>query len=140
MTIHYITSHGIGEWTSLGRSDDDFIHVQFTPECNGALTVGTKTFEVKDGRVSIPLSSLKSGEYRPRLEADTGVYVIEGFSKNGYEITMLPTEESVIRRLVSGYHTLEGICDGLEKRVARLEAMCQGHRIFDYNDYERMEK
>ena len=137
MRISYITSHGIAEWVSASKCDDGFLNIQFTPKCNGAITLGVTTFNVEEGRASIPLSALTNGEYRPKLEADTGVFIAEGFYKNWCEVSMLPTEEIIIRKLVSRYHTLEKTCDTLREKVAHLEAMCQGHSIFDY---ERMKK
>ena len=136
MKITYITSHSIAEWVETSATDDSILHIQFTPECNGIITVGNTAYEVKRGSVSIPLGALQNGEYRPKLEADTGVFTVEGFGKSGHDVLMLPTEQAVIRRLVSRCHTLEKICDTLDKKVSHLETLCQGHKIFDF---ERME-
>ena len=136
MKITYITSHGIAEWVATSKTDDRILHIQFKPECNGVITVGTVAYKVKSGSVSIPLDALKNGEYQPRLEADTGVFIAEGFCKNGYDVSMLPTEQSVIRRLVSRCHTIEKNCDALYKKVSHLETLCQGHRIFDFERTE----
>ena len=136
MKINYITSHGTAEWVETSKSDDGILSIQVTPKCNGVITIGSTAFEVKNGRVSIPLCALQNGEHRPKLEVDTGVFIAEGFYKNGYDISMLPTEQETIRRLVSRYHSLEKICVTLEKKVAHLETLCQGHRIFDFERTE----
>ena len=136
MKICYLTLHGAAEWVDVKEDNDYILHLQFTPKCNGAISLGNVIFEVKEGNVSIPFNALQNGEYHPKLEADTGVFVVEGFSKSGYVITMLKTDESLIRRLVLRCHTLEKLCGTLTERVAHLEAICQGHKIFDY---ERME-
>lgn len=136
MKITYITSHGTAEWVATSKTDDSILHIQFTPECNGAITLGGIAYEVKHGSVDIPLGALQNGEYRPKLEADTGVFIAEGFCKSGHDVSMLPTEQAVVRRLVSRCYTLEKMCDALDKKVSHLETLCQGHRIFDF---ERME-
>ena len=136
MKITYITSHGAAEWVETSATDDSILHIQFTPECNGIITVENTAYEVKCGSVSIPLGTLQNGEYRPKLEANTGVFTVEGFCKSGHDVSMLPTEQAVIRRLVSRCHALEKICDTLDKKVSHLETLCQGHKIFDF---ERME-
>lgn len=137
MKICYITSHGIAEWIAFKDDRNSILQLQFTPKCDGAVSLGDTIYKVKNGNVSIPLDILPNGEYRPKLEADTGVFIAEGFCKTGGMITMLKTEEAAIRRLVSRCHSLEKICGTLREKVAHLEDMCQGHKIFNY---ERTEK
>ena len=135
--IVYKTLHGIAEWITKEDDKEDELRIEFSPKCNGAVTLSDIKAEVKDGYITLPLRALPSGVYHPKLEADTGVFLLEGFYKEGNEVTMLETEESVIRRLVKRYYKLESENADLCERVARLEAMCRGHKIFDY---ERMEK
>lgn len=137
MKIGYKTLHGTAEWVVKEAGEEGMLHLEFEPKCNGVITLANTSFRVKNGCASLPLCALPNGVYHPKLESDTGVFVAEGFYKEGDKVTMLKTEESVIRRLVKRCHTLESKNTALEERVAHLEALCQGHTIFDY---ERMEK
>ena len=122
---------------NLTIDNSDTLTLCFEPECNGAITMCGKIFSVKCGESKIPLRALPNGECRPILEADTGRYILEGFVKSGSEISMLKTEEATIRRLLNTCLVLEKSRSALEDRVSRLEALCVGHNIFNY---ERKEK
>ncbi len=137
MKIRYITQHGVGEWTDMLAEDTDVITLTFTPECDGALTLRGKLYTVKDGEVSILARALPDGEYRPVLEADTGRYELEGFTKQGKTISMAKTEESTVRRLLGRCRELERSLYAAIERIKNLEAICVGHNIFSY---ERKEK
>lgn len=137
MKIHYITQHGVGEWSQIKTEDPDVITLTFTPASDGALTLRGRAYAVKGGEVSIPARELPDGEYRPLIEADSGRYELEGFIKQGKIISMLGTEEKVIRRLIKRCRELERSLDSQKERIERLEALCVGHNIFNF---ERKEK
>lgn len=136
MKIHYITQHGVAEWTKIHTEDPDVITLSFIPSCEGAITLRGKVYTVKVGQVSIPTRTLPDGEYRPVLESDIGRYALEGFIKEGGNVSMLRTEESTIRRLLGTCRKLEESRDSLTERVERLEALCVGHNIFSYERKE----
>ena len=137
MKIHYITQHGVGEWSQIQTEDSEVITLVFTPASDGALTLRGKVYAVKNGEVSISKRALPDGEYRPLLEADSGRYELEGFVKQGKTVSMLKTEERAVRRLLGRCRELEGSLSSAKERLDRLEALCVGHNIFSY---ERKEK
>ena len=137
MKIRYETSHGTAEWVAIDDDGKNVLHMIFNPKCFGVIKLGNSMFEVNNGEVKIPLSSLHNEEYHPKLESDIGVFVVEGFCKIGPVVEMLKTDDTIIRRLISRCYNLEKACCSLEKKVAHLETMCRGHKIFDF---ERMEK
>ena len=132
MKIHYITQHGVAEWTEIYREEPDVITLSFSPSCVGAITLRGKVYAVNGGQVNIPTRALANGEYRPVLESDTGRYALEGFIKDGDNVSMLKTEESTIRRLLKACRELKESRDDLVERVERLEDLCTGHNIFSY--------
>ena len=137
MKIHYITQHGVGEWTKIHTEDPDVITLTISPLCDGAINLRGKVYTVKGGQVNIPTRTLANGEYYPILESDTGRYALEGFVKDGGNVSMLKTEESTIRRLLWTCRELQKSHDSLTERVERLEALCTGHNIFNYERKEQ---
>jgi hypothetical protein len=135
--ISYITQHGVGEWSQIHTEDPDVITLTFTPASDGALTLRGKIYAVKSGEVSILKRVLPDGEYRPLLETDSGRYELEGFVKQGKTVSMLKTEESTVRRLLGRCRQLENALNSARERLSRLEELCIGHDIFNY---ERKEK
>ena len=132
MKIHYITQHGVAEWTEIHREEPEFITLSFSPSCDGAITLRGKVYAVNGGQVNIPARALPNGEYRPVLESDTGRYALEGFIKEGDNVSMLKTDESTIRRLLRVCRELKESRDHLVERVEHLEDLCTGHNIFNY--------
>lgn len=136
MKIRYITSHGIAEWVEFNEGDRDTLIFSFTPQHAGALLIGGKILPLCEGEVEIPISSLRDGEYSPRLESDSGVYAVESFTKHGKSIT-LKDDGSLARRLLKRCYGLETELADLRARTKKLEISCNGHQIFDF---ERKEK
>ena len=137
MKISYETLHGVAERIDYCSDSEDGLTVVIKPECNGVMTLGTGKFAISEGISTIPYASLPDGEYVPRLETDTGIYIAEGFTKCGREIHIPRTDEKTIRRLIVRSHALDKKCTQLEEKVRQLELSCLGHNIFKF---ERKEK
>ena len=137
MKISYITQHGYAELINIEEGERNLITLKFIGIASGAVTLGALVYTLKGGEVTIKKSDLPSGEYHPRLECDTGIYIAEGFSKSGDCVAPLKTEESVIRRLLKRCNVLESSLDAIDKRVNALEIAYKGHNIFNF---ERKEK
>ena len=137
MKISYIIHHGYAERSSFRDDGGDVLSLVFSPSCSGALTLGASVFTVVDGHAEIPIKEIKDGECCPRLESDLGAYDCEAFKKHGSCITILQTGDEIVRRLIERCRLLEKSRDLIEQRVTRLESLCSGHQIFNF---ERNEK
>ena len=107
MKIDYITHHGVAEWVNFAEDNSDFLTVRTREKHTGAVSIGTHVFVLKNGEARIPRSSLPDGEYHPRIECAEGVFVAEGFIKNGKSVRPLPLSEERIRKLFSRMRDLE---------------------------------
>lgn len=132
MKIRYITAHGSAEWVEFDDRGRDNLTLAFEPYHNGAVVILDKIFPLKDGEVTIPFSVLADGEYAPRLESETGVFILESFIKQGKSLAVHYTDEDLIRRLIKRCYNLELAVYSLEERVGELERACHGHNIFDF--------
>ena len=132
MKIRYITAHGMADLIEFDDSDRDTLSLVFEPHHVGAVIVGDKILPLKDGVAEISLSSLRDGEYSPRLESESGVYASEGFKKQGKSISVHRADENLIRRLVKRCYELEINMTKLVSRTEDLEKACYGHKIFDF--------
>ena len=137
MKIRYITSHGMAEWIDCHEETDEMLTLLFEPYHNGAVVINGKIFTVKNGEAHIQIASLSDGYCSPTLETDHGVYCVEGFTKRGKSISVSKSNESTVRRLISRFYNLEAAATKITEKVERLEKVCHGHNIFDF---ERIEK
>lgn len=137
MKIDYITHHGVAEWVNFAEDNSDFLTVRTREKHTGAVSIGTHVFVLKNGEARIPRSSLPDGEYHPRIECAEGVFVAEGFIKNGKSVRPLPLSEERIRKLFSRMRDLEEAYGLLYEKAAQLEEAYRGHDIFNF---ERKEK
>lgn len=137
MKIRYKTLHGVAEWLECNDLDPDMLTLSFEPYHKGVLLLGGKMLTLNNGEVTIEKKAIANGNYTPRLESESGVYTVEGFTKSGESITLHNADETLIRRLLSRCHRLEEKVTGLEEKVSGLEKTCHGHQIFDF---ERKEK
>ena len=137
MKIDYITHHGVAEWVNFAEDNSDFLTVRTREKHTGAVSIGTRVFVLKNGEARIPRSSLPDGEYHPRIECAEGVFVAEGFIKNGKSVRPLPLSEERIRKLFSRMRDLEEAYGLLYEKAAQLEEAYRGHDIFNF---ERKEK
>jgi hypothetical protein len=135
--IDYITHHGVAEWVNFAEDNSDFLTVRTREKHTGAVSIGTHVFVLKNGEARIPRSSLPDGEYHPRIECAEGVFVAEGFIKNGKSVRPLPLSEERIRKLFSRMRDLEEAYGLLYEKAAQLEEAYRGHDIFNF---ERKEK
>lgn len=132
MKIHYITQHGVALWTEISPDDNSALTLSFDIDCDGVVTLRGKRLAVKGGEVKIPTVLLSDGEFRPTLESEAGIFAVEGFIKRGNNITMQKTDESVLRRIIKDCLALKSSEKLILMRVEALEALCQGHGIFNY--------
>lgn len=137
MKIDYLTHHGVAEWVNFAEDNSDFLTVRTREKHTGAVSIGTHVFVLKNGEARIPRSSLPDGEYHPRIECAEGVFVAEGFIKNGKSVRPLPLSEERIRKLFSRMRDLEEAYGLLYEKAAQLEEAYRGHDIFNF---ERKEK
>ena len=137
MKIDYITHHGVAEWVNFAEDNSDFLTVRTREKHTGAVSIGTHVFVLKNGEARIPRSSLPDGEYHPRIECAEGVFVAEGFIKNGKSVRPLPLSEERIRKLFSRMRDLEEAYGLVYEKAAQLEEAYRGHDIFNF---ERKEK
>ena len=137
MKIRYKTLHGVAEWVESNDLDPDMLTLSFEPYHKGVLLLGEKMLTLNNGEVTIEKRAIANGNYTPRLESESGVYTVEGFTKQGKSITLHHADEMLIRRLLLRCHHLEEKVTGLEEKVSGLEKTCHGHQIFDF---ERKEK
>ena len=139
MKIRYITSHGIADMVEFDPEDDGFIRLELDRHTRGALTLGGTVYTLTEGEASVPVAALRDGEYAPRFETEDGIFTADSFTKSGSEIIPRKADESLIRRLLSGYARLKKKFDLLEERVGELEKTCRGHDIFKF-ETERKEQ
>ena len=137
MKICYKTQHGYGEWIKFDRKDAGELTLAFQNRSDGVVSLGGRLFTLRNGEATISVASLRDGEYRPTLETDGGVYVLEGFIKSRREIFSIQTDEATVRRLINRCYTAEEEIASLKGRIAKLEALCLAPDIFNY---ERKEK
>ena len=132
MRIRYITSHGIAVRCDFEYLEKDALTLTFTPQCTGAVVLDGKIFPLKDSEVRIPLSIIKDGYHTPRLETDKGVYIVEGFTKQGKGISVHSPDEATVRAFISRCCMLENELCSVNTRLLALESACSGHKIFDF--------
>lgn len=132
MKIRYRTRHGMAEWVYFEDCECDTLTLLFEPHHSGVLLLGGKILTVKDGEVSISKSALSDGKYTPRLESEDGVYTVEGFTKSGDTVSLDKADEKLVRALLLRCYNLEDAVSSLEEKVAALEKVCHGHKIFDF--------
>ena len=137
MKIRYLTLHGAAEWSHFDDSDRDMLLIDFTSPIDGIIAIGDRSYTLSGGKVTIPISEIKTGEHRPVITCDGGIFIAEGFVKDAKGIRMMKTDEETVRRLVKRCHALEKTCDVLAKKVAHLEQLCQGHNIFNFERTEQ---
>lgn len=137
MKIRYITSHGVAERVEFDAYERDILTISVEPYHNGAVVLADKFFTLADGVAEIPMRSLPDGEYTPRIESEDGIFIAESFTKSGMSIAVKEADEKLIRRMLERCHALENELYSLKKRTEKLEDVCSGHNIFDF---ERKEK
>lgn len=137
MKITYITHHGVAERIKFDQALPDALELEFIPLDEGVITLGAQSLTLKGGRASITLHSLPDGEYEPRIDTVKGVFFAEGFGKSGKEITPRRNADEVTSRVLVRALELERRCDEMTKKLAELDAKCQGHNIFNF---ERKDK
>lgn len=137
MKIRYVTSHGVAERISFEDGEADTLTLVFEPAPTGAVVINGKIYATKDGEVKIPLAMLADGEYKPTLESEGGIYLVEGFKKQGRSIILPSSDEAAIRRLILRCYKLEREMAAMKKRTRALEKTCSGHHIFDFERKEQ---
>ena len=128
--IIYSLEDGIGLWTNVSDTDDALV-LSFRPAINGYIQIEKTVYHVKSGEVTIGLSEVPDGDYRLRLEAEDGGFILEAFEKYGKHIKMKSTEDAVLRRLLTVTRDNKRKLDLLEKKVSVLIDKTEGHRIFN---------
>ena len=96
----------------------------------GHLTLGNLSVPIKDGRAAIDCSRLPDGEVRPFLLTGGKRIRLERFAVEGGRLSLLPTEEGVIRELLSRTRRLEEEVSTLKEAVCRLEQRIASDTIF----------
>lgn len=137
MKISYIISHGVAEWVDFDHANNGTLSLCFNPKFDGALTLGSHAFAVTSGEVSVPIKLIKDGEHHPRLECNGGVFTVAGFIKSNGSIEPISNVDEALRRLIKECYLLTERNREQEERIARLEEICKGHNIFNF---ERKEK
>lgn len=132
MKIRYITSHGCAVRCEFEYAEKDALTLSFEPKPVGAVVLDGKIFALKDGEVRIPLSAISDGDHTPRLEAESGIYAIEGFTKRGKSISVHDLDEATVRRFVTRCCALANELCSVKERLTKLEEACSGHDIFDF--------
>ena len=132
MKITYITHHGVAERIKFIPESTDVLELEFIPTHDGMVTLGGMMLKLKGGSVSLRLDTLPDGEYIPRIDAEDGTFIAEGFVKCGKEITLLRNDEEVTSRLLQRALALEERCEKMSKRLAELHGACRGHNIFNF--------
>ncbi len=130
MRIEYSIFKDKAEYTAVHNDGKDSLTLTFTPHADGYLTIGKEKYRVRSGRLEIPTRNIRNGSYAPVLEALTGTYTLDPFTKNGDSIEMLPTDEAALRRYFALYRDLDRRTETIEKRLAALESANEGHHIF----------
>lgn len=136
MKIRYITSRSRAIRVEFEYVEKDTLILAFEPRYTGAVVLDERILPLVDGEARIPLSTLRDGDYAPRLETEAGVYLAEGFTKRGKSISVSDIDEELIRAMVSECYGLANELDALKKRVAELERTYIGHNIFDFERKE----
>ena len=132
MRIHYIISHGVAEWVETDSGDTDTLVLIFEPRYNGALVDNGTVYPINNGEVSIPRLALCDGTHRPRLECECGVIEVSPFTKSRREIAPSENGGENVRRLIKSCYETEKRLKKAEATILRLEKMCEGHNIFNY--------
>ena len=132
MKISYIISHGVGDFVKIEKDGGDDITLKLEPKYSGTLKIGATLYEVKKGEARIPTASLQSGEYRPKLECEAGVIALTPFTKIHRDVTPKPVDGETVYRLIKRCYDLEIRLAEAEKSLARLDKMCRGHDIFNF--------
>ena len=136
MKIRYIASRSRAIRVEFEYVEKDALTLTFEPHHTGAIVLNGKILPLVNGEVRIPLATLKDGDYAPMLETETGIYLVEGFTKCGKSISVPEADEELIRALASECYGLANELDALKKRVAELERTYIGHNIFDFERKE----
>ena len=136
MKIRYLTANGRAERVSVEYEDNDHLTLCFDTHSTGAVSLGGKIYPLSDGEARINLKLLTDGEYIPKLETEDGIYVAESFVKRGKSIGVQDADDALIRRLVERCYILEGDVKLMRTRLDKLERVCCGHNIFDFERKE----
>ena len=130
--IKYTLYDKNGEWTDVSASERDVLTLTFNEKLCGYVFIGKHNYRVEKGEAKISLSSFPDGEYIPKIESNQGVYELEGFIKNGTDISMLKTSEATLRRLLISLHKQEELVAIMQSEITDLKSRTEGHHIFEY--------
>ena len=128
--IKYRLYSGVGEWSSLNDDDRTQLIIDLSANRLGYISLGKGIYRVENGVAKITLNTIEDGVYEPRFECDEGVFLLEGFTKSGNNISMLPTSEENIRLLIKRCRSAESRLHDLENQVKELNKKTEGHHIF----------
>ncbi len=131
MKLCYLLHKGRGIVESISDTVGDSLTISVSPCCDGYIMIKDTPYRVKNGEVTLPLRALCDGRHSLRLECEGHGYILEPFTKEGAHIAPSYNGEEAVRDLLLSYAHLEALSDAIEKRVAQLERLCEGHHIFN---------
>ncbi len=131
MNIKYILYGNVGERSTYEKGAKDTLSLDFSPAVDGYILACNSIYRVKNGKVSIPVSSLPAGTVSLRLECDGCGYTLEKFENHGGDISIPKTDEETLRRLLARMKLLEDKVASLSDTAAMLEEISRGHHIFN---------
>ena len=128
--IKYWLSEGVGEWLGFSNDERDGLDILLSPSKSGYVMLDNTAYRVERGAVRIPFSALADGEYHLTVYTEGEAFKLEGFALRGGKISMLPTNEQQIRRLLFRMHLAEEKIKDMEKTISDLVKKTEGHHIF----------
>ncbi len=128
--IKYCITDNVGEWTLIENDRADSVEISLTPEVSGYVIIDNVAYRVSAGKLCLPSHALSDGEYRLCIDTEGKRISLEGFAISGGRITMLPTTDEAIRRLLSRVRYIEGEIKNMKTGISDLKKRTEGHHIF----------
>ena len=127
--IIYKINDGWGEHVGIGGREDGSIAIELTAPAPSFVTVGEAVRELKDGRAVFPLSEITDGDHTPLLSGAVCA-VLEPIRKRGRTVTLLPTPDETVRRLLKRAASLERRLEVAEGSIRTLAEKIEKTTIF----------
>lgn len=126
--LFYKIVDGYGECRNISGDGTALLIVIDSAE-NGSVTIGGAVAELKDGAALFEIDKLNDGVYTPLLSGEIHAE-LEPIQKQGGKITLMPTSDKTVRRMLARLATAEERLSVISARLDRLSELYGKRVIF----------
>lgn len=111
-------------------ADVESLEICFDEEIDSTIVIGTMALAVKDGRCTVSMKKLRDGTYDPYVLKEKRKFSVDGFSKTGTTVKLLPTPEERIRILMRKEMEIQKRISELDQKIRALSDKIAHTTIF----------